>query len=164
MPQSVLATLEAQAALTDYRVNLQSKEASAEFSTCYRNGRLQFSTPYRTTTQTVDLQSKYTITPEAKSIYSVLSAASRFHYHLRRAPQPSHRLKDRFRVEFHELHQTGPSYIRRGENMIGLGSVAHVNVDDKTAYGMTITSDCMEPLHVWAFYFDCSDLSISMWI
>ena len=81
--------------------------------------------------------------------------------------------KQLLQIEIHELQRTAngeldrflPYPHQRGVGTTGaLGSVAHVRADGETVYGMTITSDCMEPLHVWAFYFDCSDLSISTYV
>ena len=111
-----------------------------------------------------------TTTLEEKPIYAVLAAASNFFYNLHRAPSSDARLEDGcFKIEMHELgadlsgrpnHQY--NWKRDGgENLIRQDGVAELEVDGKRLYGFTVENRSEKPLYVWAFYFDCSTLSIS---
>ncbi|KZV74057.1 hypothetical protein PENSPDRAFT_648260 [Peniophora sp. CONT] len=100
-------------------------------------------------------------------IVAVLRAASHFFWRLHLAPSAS-TLRAHISVEFHRVKKDGgadgnvhrTSYARDGEDLCRSGVVEIVAGDD-TCYGVTVRNHLDVSLHVWAFYFDCSDLSIT---
>lgn len=77
-------------------------------------------------------------------------------------------LRSKGSVEVHTLEQDEEGelnenldapYVPSGANLLRNG-VVNVIADTETVYGIKMTNAMTVPLHVWAFYFDCSDLSI----
>ncbi|VDC04282.1 unnamed protein product, partial [Peniophora sp. CBMAI 1063] len=107
------------------------------------------------------------VPPEPHRIRAVLRAASHFLWHLRHEPPSTkHRLRDRVDIAFHKVEKGNEldSSLRKmwkpsSGNLIVSGAV-QVAADNETAYGMTLRNNWEAALHVWIFYFDCSDLSI----
>lgn len=107
---------------------------------------------------------------DADCIRPVLRATADFFRHLRRSPLPKERLLEtRIAVEVHALKENTdgnvdpyvqPLLTRYGENLCRSGKVDLTARDDETVYGITLRNSSQVPLYVWAFYFDCSDLSI----
>lgn len=104
---------------------------------------------------------------EKHRVRAVLSAAARFFWHLHRAPA-ERLLHQRVQVSVHKVKvdESGAldanllqPFIADSGSLICSGAV-EIFADNKTAYGMTVLNGFNAPLCVWAFYFDCSDLSI----
>lgn len=110
----------------------------------------------------------YHMTPaDARFIRPVLRTAAHFFWHLHRSPMQT-RLRDKVAVEVYKLHEDVngpldenllPPFVPIGENILHAGTVDAV-VDDGLLYGVKVRNRTTVPMHVWAFYFDCSDLSI----
>ncbi|KZV67988.1 hypothetical protein PENSPDRAFT_754512 [Peniophora sp. CONT] len=106
---------------------------------------------------------------ERAHIYNVLRAASHFFWHLSRVPQ-YHQLRAQVRVTVHQLYQDvngeldmnlRPPYVpSRNSRVMESGTTLNVVADNTTVYGIRVTNLFDEDLHIWVFYFDCSDLSI----
>ncbi|KZV62753.1 hypothetical protein PENSPDRAFT_758475 [Peniophora sp. CONT] len=106
---------------------------------------------------------------EARFVHPVLRAAIRFFWHLNRTPRKG-ALRKRIKTEAYELQEDEDAsdldedmhapLVTCGENLCEDG-VVKVKADHLTPYGLRVTNDFDKPLHVWAFYFDCGDLSIS---
>ncbi|KZV62922.1 hypothetical protein PENSPDRAFT_692082 [Peniophora sp. CONT] len=105
---------------------------------------------------------------EARAIHRVLSSAAYFFRVLHHPPQQTD-IRDLIHVEVHALVQDeeaelGPDLRRPwaicGDNLYKSGFV-DVVADDDTPYGISIINNSNLPLHVWAFYLDCSTLSVS---
>ncbi|VDC06749.1 unnamed protein product [Peniophora sp. CBMAI 1063] len=103
-----------------------------------------------------------------KPIYTVLRAAAHFFRFMRHSPTEN-RLRDTVHVEVYALEvdeegELGPDlrrpWITSGGNINEAGFV-DVVADDDTPYGIKVRNDSDTPLHIWAFYFDCSGLAIS---
>ncbi|KZV67675.1 hypothetical protein PENSPDRAFT_754732 [Peniophora sp. CONT] len=108
------------------------------------------------------------VPPVPQRVQSVLRAAAHFFWHLRRAPD-KHSLRQKIHVSFHRVEEDMggdlDENLRRpfravGDNLIVSGAV-EVEADNKTPYGMTVHNGFNAPMCIWAFYFDCSNLSIS---
>lgn len=115
------------------------------------------------------------LTTKAETVYvhHVLRAASHFFWHLRREPK-LHQLRDKVNIEVYKLRldKAGEldDYLRApfvpetdGGNLLCRHQqdvVLDVVADNHTVYGIAIKNTSKGALHVWAFYFDCSDLSI----
>lgn len=105
---------------------------------------------------------------QAVYVYPVLRAATHFFWHLHHAPS-MHRLCGHLGVQIHELGQNEDAELgldlRRPWTPTGGGIMrdrtVDVVADDGKVYGISVRNQSSVPLHVWAFYFDCSDLSIS---
>lgn len=103
----------------------------------------------------------------ANAIQPVLSAASHFFWHLLHAPKKN-KLNGRLEIEVHRLEVDEDAdlgedlrrpWVTRGPNLHRTG-VVDVVADDKTPYGIVVRNNFPVPLHIWAFYFNCSTLSI----
>ncbi|KZV62253.1 hypothetical protein PENSPDRAFT_758829 [Peniophora sp. CONT] len=102
-------------------------------------------------------------------IHSVLRAASHFFWHLRREPT-THQLWGDVAIELYTLRvdERGeldrnlrhPYRVHSGNLLDRQDPVLDVVADDSTVYGISLQNTSTRALHVWAFYFDCSDLSI----
>ncbi|KZV65117.1 hypothetical protein PENSPDRAFT_614510 [Peniophora sp. CONT] len=114
---------------------------------------------------------RHTTSAETDRIYAVLNAATHFFWHLRHAPKKSE-LSRYMKVKMYELMRDPDGelgmdlrrpWTTRSDNL--LRDTGHVDIDvadeRETPYGLTIESDLELPLHIWVFYFDCNDLSIS---
>lgn len=110
----------------------------------------------------------YTTKAEAQLVHPVLRAAIRFFWHLNRTPKKGS-LQGRIEVEAHELVEDENGeldddlrypLVRWGKNLCRDG-VLNAKADHRTVYGLRIMNNFNVPLHIWAFYFDCGDLSIS---
>ncbi|VDB96090.1 unnamed protein product [Peniophora sp. CBMAI 1063] len=108
-----------------------------------------------------------TTKPDERFIHPVLRAASHFFWHLHRSPQKN-MLRSKVSVEVHSLEQDEEGeidenldapWVPSSANLLKNG-VVNVVADSETVYGIKMTNAVTVPLHVWAFYFDCSDLSI----
>ncbi|KZV74055.1 hypothetical protein PENSPDRAFT_732472 [Peniophora sp. CONT] len=105
---------------------------------------------------------------EANSIQPVLSAAAHFFWHLHHAPKKNELNKlidiQFYQLEIDEQAELGADLRRpwaaRGPDLYNSG-VVNVVADDDIPYGIVILNDSPVPLHVWAFYFNCSTLAIS---
>ena len=68
-----------------------------------------------------------------------------------------------YALEIDEEGELGPDlrrpWVTHGSNIHDAGFL-EVVADDDTPYGIRVRNDCNTPLHVWAFYFDCSGLAI----
>lgn len=105
---------------------------------------------------------------DPQCIVPALRSASHFFWHLRRSPEKNC-LRNRVGVEVHELVEDDeaeleddlmPPLVRNGDDLFR-GGVVDVLADSEAKYGVTVRNKTSVPLHVWVFYFDCSDLSIS---
>ncbi|KZV62801.1 hypothetical protein PENSPDRAFT_758453 [Peniophora sp. CONT] len=114
----------------------------------------------------------------AENVHPVLAAASKFFWHLHRSPEGQRLGDESVAIEMHQLEpglwsrqwrstqgmhkETG--WIRPtgapGEDLIHSG-VVNLRADGRTVYGFTVENRSARPLYVWAFYFDCSNLSIA---
>lgn len=108
----------------------------------------------------------YTTKAETGSVHPVLRSASRFFWNLHRSPARS-LLSRKIEIQVHELRQNmcgeldsnlRPPFVPYGVNLLRSG-VVDVEADD-TVYGMTLRNGVGVPLHIWVFFFDCSDLSV----
>ncbi|KZV62934.1 hypothetical protein PENSPDRAFT_230594 [Peniophora sp. CONT] len=169
-PGAVLNFLRAEIVRADYPVSLLESETGADLYARERDGRVEFVVGNSVSTMIPALKLLSTFHPVAEQIHHTLRAASQFFRHLHHTPA-EHQLRDKITVELHELRRNvreldsllRSTYQPYGENKLRLDYghlVTDVEADDKTAYGITIRSQFAKPLHVWAFYFDCSDLSI----
>lgn len=109
-----------------------------------------------------------TAKPESRFIHSILRGASHFFWHLRRCPR-NHPLCEQVDVQVHQLVEDTEAeldddlnspLILSGDNLIRSGAL-DVVADATTYYGVTVHNKSAVSMHVWVFYFDCSDLSIS---
>ncbi|VDB92291.1 unnamed protein product [Peniophora sp. CBMAI 1063] len=109
-------------------------------------------------------QLQYSTKPSVRSIHRVLNSAAHFFRLFHNRPK-----QPRLHVEFHALVQDedaelGPDLRRpwaiSGPNLYNSGLVDLV-ADDDTPYGIAVHNTSDRPLHVWAFYFNCSTLSIT---
>ncbi|KZV74056.1 hypothetical protein PENSPDRAFT_682237 [Peniophora sp. CONT] len=108
---------------------------------------------------------------DTQCIQPVLRAAGDFFWHLHRSPLPEKRLLDRWTsVEVYKLRKSAnggsdihtlPLHTRYGENLCRSGRLDVTVGDDGMVYGIVLHNSSKVPLYVWAFYFDCSDLSIA---
>ncbi|KZV62347.1 hypothetical protein PENSPDRAFT_642315 [Peniophora sp. CONT] len=107
------------------------------------------------------------VKPDARFIHPILRGASHFFWHLRRSPEKN-MLRNKVDVEVSELVEDIDAELdeylcsplkRTGDNLFRGGAV-DVVADSKRTYGVAIQNKTAVPMHVWAFYFDCSDLSI----
>ncbi|KZV62932.1 hypothetical protein PENSPDRAFT_641580 [Peniophora sp. CONT] len=105
---------------------------------------------------------------ETRFIHPVLRAASHFFWHLHRSPKKN-LLRSKVTVEVFRIEEDEDGeldedlqspLVTRGDNLLQAG-VVNVVADHKTMYGVRVINNVSVPLHVWAFFFDCSDLSIS---
>ncbi|VDB92134.1 unnamed protein product [Peniophora sp. CBMAI 1063] len=110
----------------------------------------------------------HTVMPDSRYILPALRSASHFFWHLRRSPEKN-RLRSKVDVKVHALVEDDeaeldddlmPPLVRNGDDLFRGGAV-DVVADSKAKYGVTIRNKTSVPLHVWVFYFDCSDLSIT---
>ncbi|KZV65119.1 hypothetical protein PENSPDRAFT_690182 [Peniophora sp. CONT] len=112
----------------------------------------------------------HTTMADSACIYSVLNAAAHFFWHLGHSPMKK-TLRRQISVQMFKLMKDGNSKVGRdlrrpwipySDNLLR-SDIVEVEVEDgrETAYGFMIKSDVQLPLHVWMFYFDCNDLSIS---
>ncbi|VDB92293.1 unnamed protein product [Peniophora sp. CBMAI 1063] len=101
-------------------------------------------------------------------IRPILHSAGTFFWHLFRSPNKG-LLRDQIVSEVHKLlpgsNGERDSFMKRllarhGDNLFLSGSV-NIVADDQTAFGITLENHNPVSLHVWGFYFDCSDLSIT---
>lgn len=171
-PTPALNALQWETARTDYPVTLFRDAAGADLCARERDGRVELTIGDSVTERALGLALQSTVYPQAERIHRVLRAASQFFRHLRRSPK-NHQLGGRIEVEVHEMRRNPREldsllralYLPVGPNMLRsvCGElVLDVSEPDQTkAYGMTLTSRFEIALHIWAFYFDCSDLSIS---
>ncbi|KZV70057.1 hypothetical protein PENSPDRAFT_607783 [Peniophora sp. CONT] len=173
MPQSanagsVLRDLKAELDDVDYPVVLREDETQTDLSVYEHVGRVEYfiNDPL---IKSFGLQKLFNTTgAETRYIHPILRSATHFFWHFNRSPDVS-ALRDSLHVQVHVLQRDDeaeldlylrPPYRTHGENLNRDG-IVDVVADDVTAYGVTVESDFTVPLHVWAFYFDCSDLSIS---
>ena len=146
---------------------LLGDEKEANVSVCIRGGEIE----YLIGDPLINIHGLsrlcHTTKPDMRFIHPVLRAASHFFWHLRRSPQKN-MLRSKVSIEVHRLEEDEDGelddelrapLITRGDNVFRAG-VADVVADDKTMYGLKIANTVSVPLHVWAFFFDCSDLSI----
>ena len=77
-------------------------------------------------------------------------------------------LRSKVAIEVHKLEEDEEGeldeYLQSplvpcGDNLFQAGAVDVVG-DNETTYGIKVRNNVNVPLHVWAFYFDCSDLTI----
>ncbi|KZV62920.1 hypothetical protein PENSPDRAFT_692080 [Peniophora sp. CONT] len=140
--------------------------AQADLSICVVNGRAE----YRICNSLVNSHGLHelceTTMASAQDVLRVLRAASSFFWHLQRTPD-KHYLRDQILLEVHELRPSierdpyvGRLLSKHGDNLLLSGTV-NVVADDETTFGITLKNKSLEPLHIWVFYFDCSDLSIT---
>ena len=102
---------------------------------------------------------------QVDDVYPVLAAASRFFWHLHRAPTMSQTLDNQpIRVEMYKVKAQGlgsrrtQEYKEFGEDLVHSGIV---DIEaDRRAHGFIVKNQSDRPLYLWAFYFDCSNLSI----
>ncbi|VDB96089.1 unnamed protein product [Peniophora sp. CBMAI 1063] len=78
-------------------------------------------------------------------------------------------LRDTISIGMHELvedeealldDELNAPYVVRDSRDLHQRGFADVVADDQTYYGMVVRNNSDDPLYLWAFYFDCSDLSI----
>lgn len=103
------------------------------------------------------------------SIYSIICAAARYRWHLRRSAYIS-KLQNKVQVELFRLNSNleeddedfAVSLVPDGPNLIS-GGVVDLLVDEKeeSLYGMRVSNSSRHPLYLELFYFDNSDFSIS---
>ncbi|VDC06743.1 unnamed protein product [Peniophora sp. CBMAI 1063] len=107
---------------------------------------------------------------EVGEVEEVLSAATRFFYHLHHAPRKGE-LNENVDVQLVRLKRDEEAKLGKdlmrpwmadGANLIRSGLV-HVDADGETPYGIILRNDFTAPLHVWAFYFNGSSLAISQY-
>lgn len=107
---------------------------------------------------------------DCQSLYSIISAASHWFYHLRRRP-PNDLISSlaRVTIEFMELEPKENATLEPTpitcDSLIhqvpGVGSVIDSVVDEDKIYGMKIKNSSPYALYPYLFYFDNSDFSIS---
>lgn len=107
-----------------------------------------------------------TTLPIADHIHPILVAASKFFWHLHRSPALNQRLEDEnIHTEMHELrlrqsdNSNRRSFVKSGNDLVRSG-IVDIQVDRDRMHGLTIYNRSSRPVYVWAFYFDCSNLSI----
>lgn len=120
----------------------------------------------------------YTTSPELDSLYSIISAATHWYYHLRRKPaQRTVTLDEKVTLEFVEMGvpddrgSVKPRLVlqpqRRIEDSIhtskfkDVPAYVEVEADSDTMYGNYISNTSEYALYPALFFFDNSDLSIS---
>ncbi|KZV62921.1 hypothetical protein PENSPDRAFT_230202 [Peniophora sp. CONT] len=113
---------------------------------------------------------RQTTKADPRSIQAVLSAAVHFFWHLLRSPRMNE-LSRNISVAMYELKEDDgtlgsdrrrPWVVSNGKNLFE-GAFVDVVADDTTPYGIAVRNGFDYPLHVWAFYFDCSTLSIAVY-
>lgn len=108
---------------------------------------------------------------EATPLYFILASAARFHWHLRRSSSQE-MLARSVTVECTKLgedtskpytYTTDPILVPQGDNLVKGGKIV-IDLDSRPSaeHGFTITNHSTYPLYAALFYFDMSDLSISM--
>ncbi|KZV60769.1 hypothetical protein PENSPDRAFT_759837 [Peniophora sp. CONT] len=104
--------------------------------------------------------------PTAHDLYWVVRTASYFFWHLRRGPSFIPAYYPYLTVEAHALKlvddSDGPRYVQRDDSrdLLRSGILEAVVGVPKTVYGFKVVNNSQVDLHLWAFYFDCSNLSI----
>ncbi|KZV65782.1 hypothetical protein PENSPDRAFT_112512 [Peniophora sp. CONT] len=168
-PSAALSALDEEIACADYPLALSEDESSADLRVSEHGGRLEFTVGNSLGSMASGFKPRFLVA-QATHIRPVLQAACHFFRHLRYTPE-EHQLRDQITVALHELridalldHSLRPAYQPYGENKLRFDHgnlVTDIMADDKTEYGFTITSQFDVPLHIWAFYFDCSNLTIA---
>ncbi|VDB88534.1 unnamed protein product [Peniophora sp. CBMAI 1063] len=112
--------------------------------------------------QTTKARSRY--------VYPILRAGIHFFWHLHHGPK-KHQLLDHIQPQMYELELDEDGelgldlrrpYTTSGGSLLQSGRVDITVTDqDRSVYGIAVHNRLKVPLHVWAFYFDCSDLSIN---
>lgn len=111
----------------------------------------------------------FAVSCDANDVFPVITSAADFYWHLRRTSS-DRRLtsKNMVQLECHELEGTDewtddlvPILKSKGENILSQG-VINVVADNLAAYGFKVTNKTNLPLYAALFYFDMSDLSISV--
>jgi hypothetical protein len=105
-----------------------------------------------------------------KDVGSVVRRAAHYFWHLRRTGNPKH-LQGVVDIELRRLEEVDEEYddmfnpVRRpyGPDLIQ-GGVIDIVVEKEALYGIKLVNKSKRSLYPYLFYFDNSDLSISMWL
>ncbi|VDC07258.1 unnamed protein product [Peniophora sp. CBMAI 1063] len=105
---------------------------------------------------------------DPNSINTVLRSASHFFWHLRRVPPGAQVLRQKVSVHLHSMKlfddqlddHLRPTYKPMEPDLLDDGASVVDVVAGNTIYGIRLDNKSSRALHVWAFYFDCSDLTI----
>ncbi|KZV73851.1 hypothetical protein PENSPDRAFT_732580 [Peniophora sp. CONT] len=147
------------------------EEGSPHHQTCANGKNIEYFIQLPNLAQLWDLpihRLYRTTQADARLVQPVLRAAARFPWHLRRK-RGHGRLRSNvvvqvFKTEEDEFGDYDADlrlpFKAVGGDLLSDGRVKVV-ADRKTPYGIHVTSKFNVPLHIWAFYFDCSDLSIT---
>lgn len=142
--------------------------SQANLSVCAAGGDITYTIHDRSITDRGVSQLWRTTVAESSAVQPVLSAAAKFFWHLHHAPTRKDDLKGRIEIQVFELEPDFNAdlgadlrrpYIAHGDDLARSG-VVDVIADDDTPYGIRVRNNFLAPLHVWAFYFNCSTLAI----
>lgn len=147
-------------------ISLQEVEALADLCIRESDGDVEYLLRYALIKGSGLHRLYQTTKAEAPFIRPVLHAADHFFRYLRQS-RTRRNLHGNIDIEAFELRRSAGEldlHLRApfqtyGRNIIR-SSTIDVVADDKTPYGICIRNSLGVPLHVWVFYFDCSDLSI----
>ncbi|KZV62928.1 hypothetical protein PENSPDRAFT_230413 [Peniophora sp. CONT] len=150
------------------RVTEDGDETQAHFSVVARDRQIEYLIHDDLITVRGLRRLHPTTKAEAYCIYPILRAATHFFWHLHHEPEkPS--LREHIRPRIYELKKDEHAelgldlrlpWTTYGESLLCSGAV-NVVADQGTVYGIALQNTLEIPLHIWAFYFDCSDLSIT---
>lgn len=153
------------------RIRIVEKETvdQAHFDITFDNSKIVFNILNPEVTRWGLKRIPFQINPTIEDIRPVLRAAAHYNWHLRRTGN-TQALQDKVKIEFTTLTEDltkldddlNPVIKPNGSNLIQEG-VIDLIVDDETIYGMKITNTCGRDLYASVFFFDNSDLSISMY-
>ncbi|VDB92292.1 unnamed protein product [Peniophora sp. CBMAI 1063] len=149
---------------------LEDVEEDAHLSVRTSDGCAMYTTNEPLITELVPSLKFGTTKVDSREIQLVLIAAVHFFWHLFRSPKTSE-LVEHVDVKFFKLKEdvhgelgpdrNRPWAVSDSDGDLFESGVVEVVADDDTPYGMAIKNHSASALHVWAFYFDCSTLSVS---
>ncbi|VDB91452.1 unnamed protein product [Peniophora sp. CBMAI 1063] len=167
-PGSILHTLRTQLAQSELPIVFRENEEEADLTIRVRDGHIEYTMEDPVTISHRLSKPCMTTAADFRQVQHVLQAAARFFWHFTRSPESRLIARHGLRVRIYELCEDLDAGLDNnlrvqlkphGEDLNHLGVVS-IEADNKTAYGVAVESDIGVPLHVWACYFDCGDLSI----
>ncbi|KAJ2922355.1 hypothetical protein H1R20_g14729, partial [Candolleomyces eurysporus] len=128
-----------------------------------RENQLTFKVLEKQATEHGFTRMPHVVDTKTDDLHHILRAASHYHFHLN-LNQPNNKIKDSIEIQFFpltEVYNDGEKvYYSPGDNMHRGGRIEY-EVDKDTKYGMKITNNTPWDLHLYAFYFEHADFSIT---
>ncbi|KAI0309055.1 hypothetical protein OF83DRAFT_1072600 [Amylostereum chailletii] len=151
-----------------HSIRLVEGGESADVEIALENGEIVFLISDNLTTG-FGLERMYqSVRPHIDDILPVLQGAAHYYWHLNRTPDKlKGSLSNQVDVEFVTLEETDEindwleTVLAPNSDNLIVGSRIDIEADDKTIYGIKITSRARFPMYASLFYFDSSDLSIT---